>query len=53
MSCVGLSIGLTGVTAPTTVKIVLMLAMYLGRLEFLPLFITLGSMLTKRYGVKR
>jgi len=53
MSCVGLSIGLTGVTAPATVKITLMLAMYLGRLEFLPLFITLGSMLTKRYGVKR
>ena len=53
MSCVGLSVGLTSVKAPLAVKLILMIAMYLGRLEFLPLYITLGSMLTRRYGVKR
>ncbi len=53
LSCVGLSVGIVGTTAPLAVKITLIVAMYLGRLEFLPLYILLGSMLTRRYGVKR
>ena len=42
LSCVGLSVGITSATAPLAVKVLLMLAMYLGRLEFLPVYLLIG-----------
>ncbi len=42
MSCVGLSVGITSATSPLPVKIALMVAMYLGRLEFATLYLLLG-----------
>ncbi len=42
LSCVGLSVGITSPTAPLAVKIALMVAMYLGRLEFAPLYLAMG-----------
>ncbi len=48
-SAVGLSIGITSFSAPIQTKIVLIMAMYLGRLEFLPLYLFIGSYYRKRY----
>ncbi len=42
LSCVGLSVGITSATTPLAVKIALMVAMYLGRLEFAPLYLAMG-----------
>jgi len=43
LSCVGLSVGITTSSAPVLVKVLLMVAMYLGRIEFLPLYIVVGA----------
>lgn len=42
LSCVGLSTGITSISMPVYAKVVLMLAMYLGRLEFAPIYIVIG-----------
>lgn len=42
LSCVGLSAGITSSAAPTLAKVLLMVAMYLGRIEFLPLYTLIG-----------
>jgi len=42
LSCVGLSVGITA-TAPAPSKIILMVCMYLGRIEFLPLYAAVGA----------
>ncbi len=42
LSCVGLSTGITSQTLPAVSKIILMIAMYMGRLEFLPIYIIIG-----------
>jgi trk system potassium uptake protein TrkH len=47
---VGLSIGVTSTTMPTVMKIVYIIAMYLGRLEFLSVFALIGYFLG---GVKK
>ncbi len=48
-SSVGLSIGITNIMAPVATKIVLIIAMYLGRLEFLPIYLFIGSYYRKKY----
>ncbi|ADM27284.1 cation transporter [Ignisphaera aggregans DSM 17230] len=48
-SAVGLSIGITNISAPIASKMVLIIAMYLGRLEFLPIYLLIGSYYRKRY----
>lgn len=47
LSCVGLSVGVINPTAPLAVKILLILAMYVGRLEFTPMLV-LRSLTTRR-----
>jgi len=47
---VGLSIGITSASMPAVMKIYYILAMYLGRLEFLSVFALIGMAIT---GVKR
>lgn len=42
LSCVGLSVGITTPTIPVASKIILIVAMYFGRLEFLPLYLLIG-----------
>ncbi|MEM4867067.1 MAG: potassium transporter TrkG, partial [Sulfolobales archaeon] len=42
LSCVGLSSGITSSSAPAVTKALLMVAMYLGRIEFLPLYTLIG-----------
>ncbi len=42
MSCVGLSVGITSTSTPLATKVALMVAMYLGRLEFAPLYLAIG-----------
>lgn len=42
LSCVGLSVGITA-TAPAPAKVILMVCMYLGRIEFLPLYAAVGA----------
>ncbi len=42
LSCVGLSVGITPI-APASAKVILMVCMYLGRIEFLPLYATIGA----------
>ncbi len=42
LSCVGLSVGITSPSAPLAVKVALMVAMYLGRLEFAPIYLAMG-----------
>ncbi|MEM4664333.1 MAG: potassium transporter TrkG [Sulfolobales archaeon] len=42
LSCVGLSSGITSSSAPVVTKALLMVAMYLGRIEFLPLYTLVG-----------
>ena len=42
LSCVGLSVGITSPTMPMAAKVALMIAMYLGRLEFAPLYLAMG-----------
>lgn len=42
LSCVGLSIGITSQTLPILPKVILMIAMYMGRLEFLPIYLLIG-----------
>ncbi len=47
LSCVGLSVGVINPTAPLAVKILLILAMYVGRLEFTSILV-LRSLTTRR-----
>lgn len=42
LSCVGLSSGITSPAAPALTKMLLIVAMYLGRIEFLPLYTLVG-----------
>ncbi|MEM2208094.1 MAG: potassium transporter TrkG [Sulfolobales archaeon] len=42
LSCVGLSSGIASSSAPVITKVLLMVAMYLGRIEFLPLYTLVG-----------
>ncbi|MEM0027504.1 MAG: TrkH family potassium uptake protein [Ignisphaera sp.] len=42
LSCVGLSVGITTPTIPIASKVILIMAMYFGRLEFLPLYLLIG-----------
>ncbi|MEM2752808.1 MAG: potassium transporter TrkG [Sulfolobales archaeon] len=42
LSCVGLSSGIASSSAPAITKVLLMVAMYLGRIEFLPLYTLVG-----------
>jgi trk system potassium uptake protein TrkH len=42
LSCVGLSVGITSQSLPLASKIILMIAMYMGRLEFLPMYLFVG-----------
>jgi trk system potassium uptake protein TrkH len=42
LSCVGLSTGITSISMPIYAKILLIIAMYLGRLEFAPIYILVG-----------
>lgn len=48
LSCVGLSVGITSASLPPTAKIILITAMYLGRLEFLPLYLSIGLYYMKK-----
>ena len=48
-SAVGLSIGITSPQAPLLVKVVLMVLMYLGRLEYTPLLTLIGVVFYKKY----
>jgi trk system potassium uptake protein TrkH len=48
LSCVGLSVGITSISLPPTAKLILITAMYLGRLEFLPLYLVIGSYYIKK-----
>ena len=48
LSCVGLSVGITAPTLPLASKAILMLAMYLGRLEFLPIYLAIGVYYRKK-----
>lgn len=48
-SCVGLSTGITTSAAPPGVKAVLISLMYLGRLEYLGVFLIIGYISTRRY----
>lgn len=52
MSCVGLSVGIVSPELPVLGKIVLMMAMYLGRLEFVQLYLISGYLLKRKYGLK-
>jgi trk system potassium uptake protein TrkH len=47
LSCVGLSVGITA-TAPPSAKAILMACMYLGRIEFLPLYAAVGAYYLRR-----
>jgi len=42
LSCVGLSTGITSPSLPVMSKVILMVAMYMGRLEFLPIYLFIG-----------
>lgn len=42
LSCVGLSTGITSISMPIYAKILLIIAMYLGRLEFAPIYVLVG-----------
>jgi trk system potassium uptake protein TrkH len=42
LSCVGLTTGITSISMPIQAKVLLMVAMYFGRLEFSPLYIVIG-----------
>lgn len=48
-SCVGLSSGITTSAAPLGAKVVLISLMYLGRLEYLGMFLLIGYISTRRY----
>lgn len=48
LSCVGLSVGITTASPPLAAKLILIIAMYFGRLEFLPLYLTIGSYYIKK-----
>jgi len=52
MSCVGLSVGVVSHTLPAVSKIILMIAMYLGRLEFVQLYVITGYLLKRKYGLR-
>ncbi|RLG75955.1 MAG: hypothetical protein DRO12_04900 [Thermoprotei archaeon] len=51
LSCVGLSVGVTSMKAPLAVKLLLITAMYLGRIEFLPLYIAVGRLYARKLRV--
>lgn len=48
LSCVGLSTGIISVSIPLEAKILLTLVMYLGRLEFLPIYLAIGYSYRKK-----
>ncbi|MEM1541085.1 MAG: potassium transporter TrkG [Ignisphaera sp.] len=48
LSCVGLSTGITTAFMPLEAKVVLMIIMYLGRLEFLPIYLIIGCLYKKK-----
>ncbi|MEM0489760.1 MAG: potassium transporter TrkG [Ignisphaera sp.] len=48
LSCVGLSTGVTTIFMPLEAKVVLMIVMYLGRLEFLPIYLIIGYLYRKK-----
>ena len=48
LSCVGLSVGITSSSAPLAIKITLIAAMYLGRLEFAALYLAIGYSYIKK-----
>jgi trk system potassium uptake protein TrkH len=50
-SAVGLSTGITGPHAPLGVKLVLIVLMYLGKLEYIPLLALIGLLVYKKYSV--
>ncbi len=50
-SAVGLSTGITGPHAPLGVKLVLIVLMYLGKLEYIPLLVLIGLLVYKKYSV--
>ena len=43
---VGLTVGITSASMPTTLKVVYILQMWMGRLEFMSIFVTLGFILS-------
>jgi trk system potassium uptake protein TrkH len=47
-SAVGLSTGITSLSAPVPAKVVLMTLMYFGRLEYMPLIVLIGFVLYRR-----
>ncbi|MEM0475059.1 MAG: TrkH family potassium uptake protein [Zestosphaera sp.] len=49
LSCVGLSVEVITPTAPPAVKILLILAMYVGRLEFTPLLVLRSLVARRKY----
>ena len=51
LSCVGLSVGITSMSAPLAVKLLLIAAMYLGRIEFLPLYMAVGRLYVRKLRV--
>lgn len=42
LSCVGLSTGITSQSLPAISKVILIIAMYMGRPEFLPIYLLIG-----------
>lgn len=48
LSCVGLSAGITSISMPLAGKVLLMTIMYLGRLEFLPIYLVVGYVYRER-----
>ncbi len=48
LSCVGLSVGIASANASPIVKAILIAAMYLGRLEFTPLYLLIGLVYRRR-----
>ncbi len=48
LSCVGLSAGITSSATPAAAKALLMVIMYLGRIEFLPLYVLVGEYYRKK-----
>jgi len=51
MSCVGLSVGIASANLTLPGKIILMLGMYLGRIEFIQVYILFATILKKKTGL--
>ncbi|MEM4789657.1 MAG: potassium transporter TrkG [Ignisphaera sp.] len=48
LSCVGLSTGITSINIPLAAKLILITTMYLGRLEFAPIYLVIGYWYKKK-----